>query len=213
MGVVRDLSWRQGVDAEEAAQVAMDRTFVDEAPVMRESWQFLVGRLSLISMFGDYLEHVPHHRSFYGFSIVERGIKSIVPRALWSGKPNMERVAMERVYEAGVVERHSPVSAKPHFVVDAYLSGGALGVFLGCLLYGMIASWASRLAERWFGGYLLGSGVIYTGLFYVFWQSAALEFIINAVFWSFVLMVVLFVAGRTTGLLVPQRRFQRRRAA
>jgi hypothetical protein len=99
------------------------------------------------------------------------------------------------------------VSAKPKYIVDAYLSGGPLGVFLGLLLYGGMASWASRLAERWFGGYLLGSGLVYTALFKVFWLSNAFEFFFNIVFWSFMVMGALFVGGRMTGFLVhtPQK--------
>ena len=61
---------------------------------------------------------------------------------------------------------------------------------------------ASRLAERWFGGYLLGSGLVYTALFKVFWLSNAFEFFFNTVFWSFMVMGALFVAGRMTGYLV-----------
>lgn len=116
---------------------------------------------------------------------------------------------MQRVYEAGVVEEYSAVSAKPKYVVDAYLSWGAPAVFLAFILYGMLASLASRLAERWFGGYLLGSGLVYTSLFRVFWQSNTFEFFFNTVLWSFILMGALFIGGRMIGLIVPARQYEK----
>jgi hypothetical protein len=203
--VIRSLNWRGDVPAREAAEVALNRVLEDEISMAGTNWRFLTNRLSEIGMFTDYVDYVPDKRPYYGLSLVENGLVGIVPRAVWSGKPNMERLAMERVYEAGVVEKYSGASAKPKFVVDAYLSGGALGVFLGGLLYGVLASWASRLAERWFGGYLLGSGLVYTALFKVFWLSNTFEFFFNTVFWSFMVMGALFVAGRLSGFLVRTR--------
>ncbi|WP_263784450.1 exosortase Y-associated Wzy-like protein [Salinibacter grassmerensis] len=204
VGVIRSLNWRGNVEAEKAAQMAYERVLSDDAPMAEINWQFMTNRFSEIGMFTDYIDYVPDEHPHYGFTLAEHGAMGVIPRAVWPGKPNMERLAMERVYEAGVVKRGTPASAKPKFVVDAYLSGGALGVLLGGLLYGLLASWASRLAERWFGGYLLGSGLVYTALFKVFWLSNAFEFFFNTVFWSFLLMGALFVAGRTTGYLVRE---------
>jgi hypothetical protein len=203
--VIRSLNWRGNVEAREAAEVALNRVLSDETPMAETNWRFLTNRFSEIGMFTDYIDYVPDKRPYYGLSLVKNGLMGLVPRAVWSGKPSMERLAMERVYEAGVVEKYSGASAKPKFVVDAYLSGGALGVFLGGLLYGVLASWASRLAERWFGGYLLGSGLVYTALFKVFWLSNTFEFFFNTVFWSFMVMGALFVAGRLSGFLVRTR--------
>ena len=200
-GVMRSLSWQGNVKAEKAAQVAFDRVLGDRTSLAETNWQFLTGRLSEIGMFTEYIDHVPDERPYYKFELVEHGLIGIVPRVFWSGKPNMEALASERVYEAGVVNPEMAVSAKPKYVVDAYLSGGPFGVFLGFILYGLMASWASRLAERWFGGYLLGSGLVYTALFKVFWLSNAFEFFFNTVFWSFMVMGALFVGGRMTGFL------------
>jgi hypothetical protein len=205
--VVRNLSWQGDVEAQTAAQIALDRVLSDRTALAETNWQFLTGRLSEIGMFTEYIDYVPDDRPYYKFELVEHGLIGIVPRALWSSKPSMERLASERVYAAGIVNRGMSVSAKPKYIVDAYLSGGPLGVFLGLLLYGGMASWASRLAERWFGGYLLGSGLVYTALFKVFWLSNAFEFFFNIVFWSFMVMGALFVGGRMTGFLVrtPQK--------
>lgn len=207
--VVRTLNWRGNVPADEAAQVAFDRVLSDEANLSRTNWGFLTHRLSEIGMFTQYIDRVPDARPYYGFEITKNGLMSIIPDAFWPGKPNMEKLAMERVYENDVVQRHSPVSAKPKFVVDAYLSWGALGVLIGSLVYGMIASLASRLSERYLGGYVIGSGLIYMSLFRILWMGNAFEFVFNTVFWSFVFMGLLFVAGRMTGVLVPQYRRQK----
>jgi hypothetical protein len=200
--VFRSLNWQGRVQAEEAAEVALNRVVSDRAALAENNWHFLTDRISEIGMFATYLEYVPGERPYYGFELVEHGLIGIVPRILWSGKPNMERLASQRVYKAGVVRKEMQVSAKPKFVVDAYLSWGAPAIFLGFLLYGALASWASRLAERWFGGYVLGSGLVYTALFRVLWMSNAFEFFFNTVFWSFMVMWALFIGGRMTGFIV-----------
>lgn len=200
--VVRELSWQGDMGSQEAARIAMEQTLSDDAPLLEKNWRFLTGRLSEIGMFVRYIDQVPEEQPFYRFELVENGAIGLVPRIFWANKPNMERLSMERVYELGVVEDYSAVSAKPKFVVDAYLSWGVWGVLLGGLLYGMLASAASRLAERWFGGYLLGSGLVYTALFHEFWTSNSFEFFFNTIFWSFLIMGALFLVGRKTGYLV-----------
>jgi hypothetical protein len=201
-GILRDLNWRGDVRAQEAAEVALERTLEGDVNLARRNWTFLTNRLSLIGMFTEYLENVPENRPYYGMEIAKNGLMGVVPGVIWPGKPSLERLAMERVYENGVVKRHSNVSAKPPFVIDAYLSFGPLGVLFFCFVFGAIASFASRLAERWFGGYLLGSGLVYTALFRVLWKPAAFEFFFNPVFWSFLLMGALFVVGQKSGFLV-----------
>lgn len=207
--VVRDLSWKGDMEAQQAAQTAFDQTLDGDAPLAEVNWSFLRGRLSEISMFAKYITYVPEDHPYYGLELVKNGLIGLVPRVAWSNKPDMEALTMQRVYDAGIVEEHSNVSAKPKFVVDAYLSGGALGVFIGFLLYGATASWASRLAERWFGGYVLGSGLVYTAFFREFWMSNSFEFFFNVVVWSFILMGLLFVAGRFAGLIVHRRRYHK----
>jgi hypothetical protein len=96
---------------------------------------------------------------------------------------------MERVYDAGVVNRLSNVSAKPAFIVDSYLSGGLIGIFLSLFAYGAIAQLISVKAEQLFGGYVLGSALIFSGLFQSFWRGLSFEFIINTVFWSYITML------------------------
>jgi len=205
VGTFRSLAWgEEQVRPEQAAQIAYSRLQqANVETIAGETWSFLTGRASEIGLFTDYLREVPENRDFYGGSIAAQAAESVIPRVLWSGKPVTERRVMQRAYENHVVSSRSDVSAKPQYIVDGYLSGGALGVFLACLLYGLLASWASRLAERWFGGYLIGSGLIYTALFRDLWTGNAFEFLSNTLFWSFMIMYALFVAGRYLDLLVP----------
>ena len=95
---------------------------------------------------------------------------------------------MQRVYDAGVINSGSNVSAKPAFIVDAYLSFGGVGVFVFLFLYGAIAQLISTKAEILFGGYILGTALIFSGLFQIMWRGLSFEFIINTVFWSYISM-------------------------
>lgn len=203
--IFRQMNWQGNVGEQEAAEVALERTLEGDVNLARQNWTFLTNRLSLIGMFTGYIDNVPEHRPYYGFEIVKNGVMGVVPGVVWPGKPSLERLAMERVYENGIAKRGSSVSAKPPFVFDAYLSFGALGILACCFVFGATASFASRLAERWFGGYLLGSGLVYTALFRVFWKGPAFEYFFNPIFWSFLLMGALFLAGKWTGILVPER--------
>ncbi|MDN5286187.1 MAG: hypothetical protein JWR38_2461 [Mucilaginibacter sp.] len=98
---------------------------------------------------------------------------------------------VERVYDPGVINRTAKVSAKPAFIVDAYLSGGALGTFIFLFAYGAIAQLIAQKAETLFGGYILGTALIFSGLFQITWRGSSFEFIINTVFWSYITMLVI----------------------
>jgi hypothetical protein len=188
---------------EEAAQVAFDQVrAMREEGLKKNAWHILTKRLSLASMFTKYIDEVPNNRSYYGLSIVRNGAVSLVPRVFWPGKPNMERLSMERAYENGVIDQDSRASAKPPFIVDAYLSGGAFAVFISFLVLGTPVAWAPTPAERSLGGYVLG-GLMYLGLFPIFWRGNAFEFFFNEVFWGVVVMWTLFHVGRQIGLIVP----------
>ena len=88
-------------------------------------------------------------------------------------------------------------------MIDGYLSAGALGVFVTCVILGLVASWTSRFAEAWFGGYIIGGQVVYTSLFNSLVLVNSFEFMTNSVFWSFVLMMMLFLGLRVFGILQP----------
>jgi hypothetical protein len=108
---------------------------------------------------------------------------------------------MQRVYDAGVANRNSDVSAKPAFIVDAYLSDGVLGIFIFLFAYGAIAQIIAVKAEELFGGYILGTALIFSGLFEIFWRGLSFEFIFNTVFWSYITMLVIFKILRSRNIL------------
>lgn len=206
MGIFRQRSWTEEEPAKEAFKAAYLETKSASWYSLKEAnWSFLVGRFSEIVAFLKYTDNVPHHRDYYGFQIAFQSLQSIIPRFLWKDKPDTERLAMERAYENYAVTRGVHVSAKPQFTVDAYLSGGWLCILIACYIYGALASIFSRMAEEWFGGYILGTALIYNSLFQVFWQGSCFEFIANTAFWSFVIMFAIFKFGQIFGFIVPAR--------
>ena len=200
--VFRANNWGGDVNADDAYQLALDATInSDQASNENSEWVFLVFRLSEIDMFKTFVKSTPANIDYYGFQLVKQSGMAVIPRIFWPSKPSTEELVMERVYDAGVTSRNSIVSAKPAFIVDAYLSGGTIGVFIALLLYGAIAQLISVKAEYLFGGYILGTALIFTGLFQIFWRGLSFEFIINSVFWSYITMLLLFRVLRTIGVL------------
>ena len=167
----------------------------------RTTWEFLTGRLSEISMFVDYKKSLQRRRMSYGFQIVKQAISLIAPRFLWPAKPFPEKIVMERVYENGIIERTSNNSAKPAVVVDAYLSGGQLGVWITFLFYGILAQAISNKCEELFGGYFLGTALIFTALFQVLWRGNCFEFLFNTVFWSYMSLYILVAIFKRYGIV------------
>jgi len=108
---------------------------------------------------------------------------------------------MERVYNSGVIRRGSNVSAKPAYIVDSYLSGGALGVFLALFVYGAAVQLISQKAEQLFGGYILGTALIFSGLFQILWRGLSFEFLLNSVFWSYITMIILHKVLKAQNIL------------
>lgn len=199
--IVRKSTWFGETSADQAAEMAIAQIQSGEVDLMANNWAFLTGRISELSMFIKYIKQTPEVQDFYGFQIIDQAIMSLIPRVFYPEKPITEKLIMERVYRAGVADRASIVSAKPPPVVDAYLSGGIPAILIIFLLLGAFASWVSVQAENLFGGYLMGSGLVYTGLFQILWRGNSFEFMLNALFWSVILMYVLFWAGRQLGII------------
>jgi hypothetical protein len=189
--VFRQNTWFGDVSGDEAYEIALDATIASEKSGDNSNWGFLVYRLSEINMFTVYVQSTPQYIDYYGLQLLRQSAVAVVPRVFWPGKPVTEDLVMERVYNAGVIRRGASVSAKPAFIVDAYLSGGALGIFIGLFLYGAIAQLISLKAEELFGGYTLGTALIFSGLFQLFWRGLSIEFLINSVFWSYISMLVI----------------------
>jgi hypothetical protein len=198
---IRASAWK----GEATKTEAMERSYQELATrspetTQRDAWHFLVSRLSEVGLFVGYLEQVPAATPYYESSILMQALGSVVPRLIWPEKPDLEQVVRQRVVDLQIVSSSSDVSAKPQFMVDGYLSYGALGVFLAMLLYGVFAQLSFNACASWLGGYLLG-GVAFNGIFTILWQGSAFEFVFNAVFWSWVLILILHVAGRMAGVL------------
>jgi hypothetical protein len=188
----RQSNWGDDVNADEAYHLALDAALENDQSGDNSNWNFCVYRLSEIDMFTTFVESTPSTINFYGFDLLKQSAIAVVPRAFWPSKPSTEDLVMQRVYNAGVIRRGSNVSAKPAYITDAYLSGGTFGVFIGLLLYGMAVQVISLRAERLFGGYVLGTALIFSGLFQIFWRGLSFEFLINSVFWSYVTMLLIF---------------------
>jgi hypothetical protein len=189
--IFRANAWGNSVAAEDAYKLALDAALSDDDAKSETTWGFLVYRLSETSMFNTFLQSTPANIDYYGFKIVNQSLTAIIPRILWPEKPGTEALVMERVYNAGVAYRGSTVSAKPAYIVDGYLSGGSLGVFLALLIYGAAIQRISQKAEQLFGGYVLGTALIFSGLFQMFWRGLSFEFLLNSVFWSYITMMII----------------------
>lgn len=192
----------QGLDAKQARDQSFDAVFnSNEEDLKQDNWEFLIYRFSEIDMFIKYTNSTPAQVPYYYTTMLRDGLIAIIPRIFWPSKPIVEEIVMKRVYQAGVVDQRSLVSAKPAYIVDCYLSFGMLGIWIGLFLYGYIAQWIAMKAEFLFGGYFMGTAVMFAGLFQIFWRGNSFEFLIGAVFWSFVTMYILFYAFKAKGIL------------
>lgn len=200
VGSFRQNAWSGEETKDDAAAIALDAALSQNADD-NGNWNFLIYRLSEIEMFTKFVKSTPSTVDFYGLDLVKQSAIAIVPRVLWPAKPITEDLIMARVYAAGVVNRNSSASAKPAYVVDAYLSYGAIGIFIYLFAYGAAAQIIAIKAEKLFGGYILGTALIFSGLFQIFWRGLSFEFIVNSVFWSYVTMIVVFKILRSKNIL------------
>lgn len=194
----RSVAWSGEETAQDASKIALDALRNDKGDT---NWDFLVYRLSEIDMFTQYVSTTPTQVDYYKFQLLNQSAIALVPRIFWPSKPVTEDMVMQRVYDAGVANRNSNVSAKPAYIVDAYLSYGSIGILIGLFAYGAIAQLIAQKAEYLFGGYVLGTALIFSGLFQIMWRGLSFEFIINTVFWSYVTMILVFKVFRSRNIL------------
>ena len=201
--VFRKHAWDKEVSVEEARSEALETILSDDGSEEIEdtNWEFLAYRFSEISMFTQFITVTPSVIPYYGTELLENSVLVVIPRVLWPEKPITESLAMERVYNSGVVNRNSSVSAKSRPIVDGYLSGGMIGIVIYMLLLGSISQWLCNKAENMFGGYEVGGIIMYNGFFQQLWRGETIEFMFNTVFWSFVAMLVLFYILKYLNLL------------
>lgn len=197
----RQNAWGGDASSDEASQIALDAALNSDEDITETNWDFAVYRLSEIDMFTKFVSNTPAVIPFYGFNLLKQSVVAVIPRAFWPSKPITEDLVMERVYDAGVIYRGSRVSAKPAFIVDCYLSFGGWGVFIILFVYGALAQIISLKAEYLFGGYLLGTALIFSGLFQIFWRGLSFEFLINNIFWSYISMLLIAWILRSNKIL------------
>lgn len=197
-----------GTNAIEARDQAL-KSIIDNDNLQDElrnnNWAFLTDRISEIGMFVSYTSTTPSKVPFYNLNIIKQAIFSIIPRAFWSGKPDTESMVMNRPYNAGIITRGAAVSAKPAYIVDCYLSAGHIGVLVGLFIYGYIAQFIALKSEELFGGYFMGTVVIFTGLFQIFLRGNCFEFMFNTVFWCFVSVFLIFNFFKARNIIIPFR--------
>ncbi|RZK76717.1 MAG: hypothetical protein EOO85_10650 [Pedobacter sp.] len=201
--IIRLQSWGNGKSEDIVVENA-SQTFFNEANdqlVLDNNWKFLTNRFSEIGMFVKYVDHVPDFQDYYGLEILQNSFSALIPRALWQNKPITEKVAMNRVYDSGIAQRSSVVSAKTRPVVDGYLIAGTCGVFALMFIYGILTQRICNKAEQWFGGYETGCIIIFNGLFQQLWRGNTLEFLLNNIVYAFLLMKIIHWTLIATNLL------------
>jgi len=192
----------QGLNVTEVRDRSIDAVFTSNQEELKEdNWAFLIYRFSEIDMFIKYVNSTPNYVPYYKTKLVKDAATSIIPRFFWPGKPNIENMVMQRVYNAGVVDRQSIVSAKPAYIVDCYLSFGMIGIWIGLFCLGAIAQLIAIKAESLFGGYFMGCAVMFSGLFQIFWRGNSFEFLVNAIFWSFITLYIFHFVLKAKGIL------------
>lgn len=201
---LRPLLWYEGVERDKAVEISIDKALnMSLEERMENAWRMLTSRANELYQFSKYVEYVPARHSYYNFEILNDAMLSLIPRVLWPEKPDMEKLSMQRVYEADIVSVESIVSAKSNFYQDGYLSGGEFGIILSCLIFGMLVMLISRTCEWLFGGYEIGTCLIYTSLFgATLHVPQNFEFFIGAAWTSTILMFALFTIGKAMGWVV-----------
>jgi hypothetical protein len=202
-GMIRAEAWDGRSTAVEARADAFRTLFSPDpgSEIRTNNWNFLKDRFNEIGMFSNYTKYVPVQHDYLSFDILWNSLIALIPRVLWADKPDTEQISMERVYAYGAINRLSDVSAKTRPVVDGYLSGGAIGVFLVLFLYGLIAQKLSNKGERYFGGYEIGCTIIFNGIFQQLWRGNNLEFLLNNILYGYILMMLIFHLLKGLGIL------------
>ena len=202
---LRPLLWYKAVPQNIAVEMSINKTlslsFEERLNVI---WASFSARANDLVQFRKYIEFVPARHPYYGFDIVRNALIALIPRTFSPEKPDMEVVSMQRVYEAGVVSKQATVSAKSSFYQDAYLSGDWPVVILASLLFGFLIMVISHTCERLFGGYEIGTCLIFTGLFADAVNSPPnFLFFVGTILSSLLVMIVMFFLGKATGWILP----------
>lgn len=209
---LRPLIWNEGADRNKAVEYSMEHAInMSLSQRLDEVWMMMAGRVNDLYQFRKYLDYVPDIQPYFGLDLILQAHMALVPRIFWPEKPDLERVSMEIVYDAGVVTEDSIISAKENYYQDAYLSAGWLGIILACLFLGFAAMFVSRLCEQLFGGYEIGTCLIFTSLFVPAFINGPPNFLyfMGTLFSAVIVMFAAFAVAYGFGWLVPAERLYR----
>ncbi len=205
---VRALTWygQSGTVIEalqETYKIAISEDERSKQMVQNSQWSFLYARLSEIAMLRKYIDYIPAKRDFYGLELVETGLLGIIPRFLRTDGKSIDQTAMERALSAGVLESfiaEGGTSAKPSLVADGYMMGGFFTILLCGFIYGWLSTVFSLACERWFGGYTIGTTVVFMSTFNLFGLAMPIENVFAALFYGILCLIVLRVATKNVAL-------------
>lgn len=200
----RTLTWDQNIDQYDAASEVISEDHIKTLSIQENNWNFLTTRLSEVSMAVSYFDYVPEKRDYYGLDIIYDGLKLLAPRILFPDKGSPDISAMKRATDAGAIQLNvnDYTSAKPQTLPDAYMSGGLIGVIITFFIFGWLTTRISLWCEKLFGGYEFGSILVFQSFFSIFNKGGCFENLIGTLFWSTILVYILFLFMRNRQLLV-----------
>jgi hypothetical protein len=139
------------------------------AQVNDEQPSFFVD-LNLVNI-SQLTQTFPSVQPFLGWEVAYIGLIHPIPRAVWPGKPEGLSVSIESALGA-----NSSMTLSTTFVGEAYMAGGAFGVFLAGLFFGVISGWWGRFAtaitsEIGFLIYASGFAAIAMSMRSLFWLT------------------------------------------
>jgi len=192
-GIIRTQAWILGKKPQEARtnayQIFLEHTEGDL--ILNNSKEFLDSRISEMDMFIQYVKCNTDHQELRLQQMILQSLYALIPKMIWVDKPSTEKIAMERVYRFGVVNRDSPVSAKTRPVVDGYLMGGAAGIFIYMFCYGITCQFLCNTSVKLFGGHQLGCCIIFNSIFQPLWRGNNIEFLLNNLCYGIILLLII----------------------
>lgn len=200
---VRKIVWYGNGTITEAFEKTYEEavsTDTDVQEILRKTqWDFLVFRFSEISMLEQYISYVPSQRNFYGVEILINGFKGFIPPIIRPDGKTVDKTAMERVYAAGALDRfvgEAGTSAKPSLIADNYLIGGTFTVVVMSFIYGWLATFFSLLCEKKFGGYTIGTIIIYNAAFSILTKGTCTENMFVSIYYGVIILIALILFSK-----------------
>lgn len=82
---------------------------------------------------------------------------------------------------------------------------GATGILVLFFIYGFIATAMSIVCEKYFGGYTLGTVIVYNSCFSVFWVGGCTENMVVAIFYGFIAVLIFYLLATYFKLIEPSK--------